>query len=241
MKQSVIRDRSINSCENPGLRFASSGLLTTQLRAAHHVLEIIIRLDDLDQAVLGGAVAAIGVGMVLLNQRLVLGLDVLEAGFGGETHHLQRLALGVHHLAGFGLDLGARSGAPAAAAVKLGEHAEGIGGAVKILSGLLALLAGGVGAHLPGRAMAGQRVLLVARDGVGIHALKEVVVLVVLTDVVEAEVKILPRILPALRRAMRALVLAARPLAHGGFLARLRLLLRAQLVGLDANRIEEFG
>src|SRR6185295_4882123 len=137
--------------------------------------------------------------------------------------------------------LGARTGPPAAAAVELGEHAEGIGGAVKILGRLLALLAGGVGAHLPSRAMAGQRILLVARNGVGIHALEEIVVLVIFADVIETEVKILPRILPALGRAVRALVLAACPLAHGGFFARLRLLLRAQLVGLDANGVEEFG
>src|SRR5690242_7378553 len=108
--------------KNPGLRYAPSGL-RDRLRA-HNRLQIIIRLDDLDQTILGGAVAAIGVGMVLLDQRLVLGLDVLKGGFGGESHHLQRLALGVHHLAGFGLGLGARSRPPAAAAVELGEHAE---------------------------------------------------------------------------------------------------------------------
>ena len=89
--------------------------------------------------------------------------------------------------------------------------------------------------------MAGQRILLVARDGVGIHALKEIVVLIVFADVVQTEVKIFARILAALGRAVRALVRAARPFAHGGFFARLRLLLRAQLVGLDANGMEEFG
>ena len=204
-------------------------------------LQIIIRLDDLDQAILGGAVATIGVGMVLLDQRLVLRLDLLKGGFGGEAHHLQRLALGVHHFSGFDLGLAPWSGAPAAATVELGEHAERVGGALHILGGLLALLAGGVGAHLPGRAMAGQRILLVARDGVGIHALEEIVVLVVFADVIETEVKVFPRILPPLWRAVRALVRAARPFAHGGFFARLRLLLRAQLVGLDANGIEEFG
>ena len=89
--------------------------------------------------------------------------------------------------------------------------------------------------------MAGQRILLVARDGVGVHTLEEIVVLVVFADVIETEMEILTRILAAFRRAVRALVRAARPLAHGGFLARLGLLLRTYLVGLDANGIEEFG
>src|SRR6266702_7258225 len=48
----------------------------------HHRLQIIIRLDDLDQAVFGGAVAVVGVGVVLLHQRFVLGLDVGERGTG---------------------------------------------------------------------------------------------------------------------------------------------------------------
>ena len=89
--------------------------------------------------------------------------------------------------------------------------------------------------------MAGQRILLVARDGIRIHTLEEIIGLVVFADVIEAEVEILPRVLAALGRAVRPLVLTPCPFAHGGFFARLRLLLRAQLVGLDANGIEEFG
>src|ERR1700748_2658484 len=72
---------------------------------ADHRLEIIIRLDDFDQAILGGTVAAIGVGMVLLDQRLVFRLDVFQRGVRSETHHLQRLALGVEYFSGFGLGL----------------------------------------------------------------------------------------------------------------------------------------
>src|SRR5579864_8811472 len=71
------------------------------LRLPHHRLQIIIRLDDLDQAIFGGAVAAIGVGVVLLHQRLVLGLDVGERRTWAEAHDLERFALGVHDLAGF--------------------------------------------------------------------------------------------------------------------------------------------
>ena len=89
--------------------------------------------------------------------------------------------------------------------------------------------------------MAGQRILLVARDGIGIHALEEIVGLVVFADVVETEVPVLARVLPALGRAVRSLVGAACPLAHGGFFIRTRLRLRADLVGLDANGIEELG
>ena len=60
--------------------------------------------------------------------------------------------------------------------------------------------------------MAGQRILLVARDRIGIHALEEIVGLVVLADVVETEVPVLARVLAALGGAVRPLVLAARPI-----------------------------
>src|SRR3984885_4075391 len=214
-------------------------------RAAHHRLEIIIALGHLDRATLGRAVPAIGVGMVLLHQRLVFGLDGFERRIGAEPHHLQRLTLGVEDLSG--LDLGFAGSAagtrpPAAAAVELGEHTERIGSGFEVgLRTALALLGAGVGAHLPGRAVAGQRILLVARDRVGIHAGEEIVGLVVFADVVETEVPVLLVVGPALGRAVRALVLAFRPFAHGGGLARRRLLLRTQLVGLDADGVEEFG
>src|SRR5205807_1865146 len=104
----------------------------------------------------------------------------------------------------------------------------------------LAPLGAGVGAHLPGRAVTGQRVLLVARDRVRIHAGKEIIGLVVFAHVIETEVPVFLVVGPALGGAVRPLVLAVRPFAQGGGFARLRLLLRAQLVGLDANGIEEF-
>ena len=153
----------------------------------------------------------------------------------GETVQ-QRLALGVHHLAGLGLRLRtARPGAPTAAAVELGEHVERIGGGIET-----ALLLAVVGAHLPGRTVTGQRILLIARDVVRIHALEEIIGLVVLADVIETEVPILARILAALRGAVRALVLATRPLAGHSLLAGLRLALRTHLGRLDANGVEEF-
>src|ERR1700738_606977 len=81
-----------------------------------------------------------------------------------------------------------RTRPPAAAAVEFREHAERIGGAFQIgLRAALALLGAGIGAHFPGRTVAGQRVLLVARDRIGIHAGEEIVGLVVFADVVETE------------------------------------------------------
>ena len=88
--------------------------------------------------------------------------------------------------------------------------------------------------------MAGQRILLIARHRIGIHAGKEVIGLVVFADVIETEVPVFLVVGPALGRTMRPLVLAVGPFTHRGFFARLRLLLRGQLVGLDANGVEEF-
>src|SRR5262249_22475531 len=104
----------------------------------------------------------------------------------------------------------------------------------------IATLAAAIGAHLPGRPMAGQRILLVTRDSLCIHAGEEIVRLVIFANVVEAEVPVLARVLAALRGAVRALVLAVRPFAFDGCIARLRLLLRALPLRLHANGIEEF-
>jgi len=89
--------------------------------------------------------------------------------------------------------------------------------------------------------MTGQGIFLVARDRIRVHALEKIIGLVVFADVIETEVPVLLVVGPALGRTMRRLVFAVRPFAqHGGF-ARLRLLLRTQLVGLDTNGVEEFG
>src|SRR5258705_2025787 len=77
----------------------------TSGRAAHDRLEIVICLDDFDQAIFGRTVAAIGVGMVLLHQRLVFRLDDLKRRIRAKPHHLQRLALGVEYFSGFRLRL----------------------------------------------------------------------------------------------------------------------------------------
>src|SRR6516165_1828460 len=179
--------------------------------------------------------------MMLLHQRLVLYLDLFQRRVRTEPHHLQCFPLGVEDLPRLGPCFAARSRAPPAAAVELGEHAERIGGSVEIGGGCtLALAATAIGAHPPGRTMAGQRILLIACNRLGIHAGKEIVGLVVFTNVIETEMEVFPRLIATLGRTVRAPALAAGPLAHDGFLARLRLLLRAQLVRLDANAVEEF-
>src|SRR5262245_11205683 len=56
-------------------------------------LQVIVGLDDLAQAILAGAVAAIGVGMMPLHQELEARLDVGLLRVGIETERVQRLAL----------------------------------------------------------------------------------------------------------------------------------------------------
>ena len=115
-------------------------------------LQIIVGLDDLAQLVFGGAVAAVGVGMMALHQHLEARLDLGLVGADFEAELIQRLALGVAHGARrLGL-LGLRR-----RAAELAEHVE------RIARGVGAELGPGMiaGAHLPGRAMAGDGVLLV--------------------------------------------------------------------------------
>src|ERR1019366_5638344 len=93
----------------------------------------------------------------------------------------------------------ARARPPAAAAIEFAEHAGRIGRAFEIrLGAALAVLGAGIGAHLPGRTMAGQRILLVARHRIRIHAGEEIIGLVAFADVVEAEVPVLLVVGPAL-------------------------------------------
>src|SRR3954453_14376367 len=152
--------------------------------------------------------------MVLFHQRLVFRLHGFKRRVGAKPHYLQRLALGIEHLSGFGLGLGTGPGArpPPAAAVEFAEHAEWIGRAFQVgLGAALALFGAGICAHLPGRAVPGQCILLIARDRIRIHALEEIIGLVVLAHVIETEVPIFLGVGAALGRAMRRLVLAIRP------------------------------
>ena len=63
--------------------------------------EIIVRLDDLAQAILQRAVAAIGVGMVALHQFLEARLDLGRGRVDLQPERVERLALGIANRAGF--------------------------------------------------------------------------------------------------------------------------------------------
>src|SRR5438105_580531 len=89
-------------------------------------------------------------------------------------------------------------------------------------------------AHLPGRAMADGRVLLVAGDVVRAHAGEEIVGVVVLAHVVEAEAPVFVFALPSLGRAVGRGRRTARPLAAGRAGPQ-----AAVLVGLDPYAVEE--
>src|SRR6516165_2077643 len=176
--------------------------------------------------------------MMLLHQRLVLHLDFLQRRARTEPHHLQRLALGVKDLSRLGLGRTARPRPPPSATIELAEYAEGVEGAVKVDGRRPPAAATRIGAHFPGRTMAGQRILLVARHGFSVHPRKEVVGLVVFANVVETEVPIFPTLVTPLGRPVGPPVLATGPFAHGGFLAGLRVLLRARPGRLDANTVK---
>src|SRR5215467_7921975 len=64
-------------------------------------LEIRISLDDLAQPIFGRTIAAVGVGMMALHQRLELPLDLLCRGIRVEAERIERLALGIAHGTGF--------------------------------------------------------------------------------------------------------------------------------------------
>src|SRR5262245_43670863 len=95
---------------------------------------------------------------------------------------MQRLALDVAHGARR-LRLLLLLRAPATGTAEFAEHTERI---LRAVSGVRARRAI-AGPHLPGRAMAGDRILLVLRHGVVAHAGEEIVVVVVLAHVVETE------------------------------------------------------
>src|SRR6185503_14201029 len=89
-------------------------------------------------------------------------------------------------------------------------------------------------AHLPGRAMSGDGVLLVTRDRILAHAGEIVVGMVVFPHMFEAEAPVFPLAQPALRRPVRRLAGAARPFANRRMTARLSV-----LFGLDPDTVEQ--
>jgi hypothetical protein len=162
--------------------------------------------------------------MVALHQHLELRLDLGLVGADLQAKLVQGLALGVAHdarrLGLFGL--GPRA--------ELAEHVERIarGVGAKLGAGMIA------GSHLPGRAMPGDRVLLVFQHGVVAHAGEVIVGVVVLAHVLQAEPPVLILALPALGRAMGRGIVAALPVAARHVGAPLAVLRR-----LDANAIEQ--
>ena len=82
--------------------------------------------------------------------------------------------------------------------------------------------------------MSGQRVFLIAGDGIVAHAGKKIIGLIVFAYVIETEPPIFALAISPLRRPMGGRVGAARP-----FAARHGVAQPAILVGLDANSVEE--
>src|SRR4029079_1628780 len=197
--------------------------------------QIIIGRDDVAQLVLGGAIAAVGVGMMALHQHLEARFDDDLGGADLEPERLERLARGVVHgaLAPARLCTGI-----ALARAELTEHAERIGCAVGARREAIARKARLAAvaterAELPGRQVTGQRVFLVRRHRVVGHTREEIVAVIVLAHVIETETPVLPFLAAALRRAMRRKTLAPRPLAI--FILRRA---TAVVLGLDPNAIE---
>ncbi|MGY3471473.1 hypothetical protein ACVW0I_008344 [Bradyrhizobium sp. LM6.11] len=83
----------------------------------------------------------------------------------------------------------------------------------------------------------GQRIFLITRDRIGIHAGEEIVVLIVLAHVVQAEVPVFTLVVATLGRTMGALVLTPGPFAVGHGVARLHFRLLA--FRLDPDGVEE--
>ena len=170
---------------------------------------------------------------MLFHQRLEGGAHIRLSGIVLQTEIMQRLALGVADHAAFRLRrLGARPPAPTG----LLEHVEGIIRAVEAgvaRPPLHRLVDRAVHADFPGRPMTVDRILLITRDRVVAHAGEEIVRLVILAHMREAEVPVFLFPLPALRRAMRGPGLASLPVA-GRTIDALALL----RIGLDPDAIE---
>ena len=80
------------------------GAVFLRLRESHR-FQVVVGLDDLDQPLLGGAVAAIGVRVELFHQRLEANFHLLRGGADIEAEPVERLALGVADLPGLGFRL----------------------------------------------------------------------------------------------------------------------------------------
>src|SRR5690348_3700861 len=126
--------------------------------------------------------------MMALHQLLEAGLDLRPLGVGLKAHDVEGLALGIAH--GAALGLAARPSAPGSRA-ELAEHLERIVSLAvareEPADGRFPRTLSPQHAHLPGRAVADDRVLLIARDRLVAHAGKEIIGVVVFADMIEAE------------------------------------------------------
>src|SRR5262249_42194340 len=152
-----------------------------------------------------GAIATVGIGMMAFHQRLESGLDLMRRGVRLQAERIERPALGIADRtylcrSSIGTLRTKRS-------AHLPEHVERIIRAAAL--GMEARSRGGgrwppaAHAHLPGRPVSDDRLLLIAGNVVGAHAGEEIVSVVVLTHVSETEMPVFALAQPALRRPMR--------------------------------------
>src|ERR1700690_506460 len=114
--------------------------------------QVIVRLDDLDQPILGRAIAAIGVGMKLLHQFLEAHLHLMRGGANVEPEPIERLTFGVADRPG---GLRARLLLAAQTFAEQAERIATTANAAKIRPRMRL-----AGSHLPGRPGPGKGVLL---------------------------------------------------------------------------------
>src|SRR5262249_14402825 len=204
--------------------------------AETHRFEIVIGLNDLAQPVFAGTIAAIGVRMMALDQGLEADLDLNGGRPPLEAGRVGRPSSGIGD---------APAAAPAqilaatrAGGTKVAEQTERIVGAFEV--GLeprrmrARAWAAAVHAHLPGRAVAEHRLFLIAGDVGLAHAGEEIIRMIVLADMSEAEAPVLVLTRTALRRPMGSRPVAARPFATRVLGAQPTI-----LVGLDPNTVEQ--
>src|ERR1700736_1867613 len=168
-----------------------------------------------------------------LHQDLELRLDVGRVGVGFKAEGLQRLALGIAHRAPF--RGGALALGPPRPHAHFVEDPEWIGGAAAVgTETARAVRLASVHPHFPGGAMAGNRLLLIARDRVVAHSGEEIVGLVVFAHMMKAEAPVFALAQPALGGAVRRAFAAPRPIAAGAVGAHAPI-----LAGLDPDAVEQ--
>src|SRR5262245_10613612 len=201
-----------------------------------HRFEIVIGLDDLTQPVFGGTIAAIGVRVMALHQGLEANLDLNGGRPGLESERVERPSFGIVDDAALApAQMLAVTGGGGA---KVAEQTERIVGTFEI--GLeprrmrARAWAAAIHTHLPGRTVADHRLFLIAGDVGLAHAGEEIIRVIVLADMSEAEPPVLVLARTALGRPMGSRPVAARP-----FTARVLGAQPTILVRLDPNTVEQ--